>query len=80
MTLLYVLSRGVQVEDEVLASHHRVQVQAGDVFLYLLLFDIGCGFSHEFRVKLKGALGFEKGSVDGKMDFVGGGCFVAVEK
>lgn len=38
----------MEVEDEVFASDHGVEVQAGDVFLDFFLFYIGRGLGHEF--------------------------------
>ena len=75
-----VLARGVQVEDEVSAAHHRVQKKTGDVFLDLFLFDTGGGFCGRLVVQLQSALGLEQGRVDGQMYFVGVGGLVAIEK
>lgn len=70
----------MEVEDEVFASDHGVEVQAGDVFFDLFLFYIGCGLGHEFWVEFERALGLEQGCVDGEVHFIGSCCLVAVEE
>lgn len=80
MTETNILAWGVEVKDEVLAAHHRVEVQAGDVFLDLFLFYIRCGLGHQFGVELESALGLEQCCIDGEMDLLSGGSFVTVKE
>lgn len=75
-----VLARGVQVEDEVLAAHHRVEEEAGDVLLDLLLLRRRGRLRHQLGLHLQRALGLEEGGVDGEVHLVGSGGLVAVEE
>lgn len=80
MAQLYVFSRCVEVQDQVFAGHHRVQVQAGDVLFHLFLLDVGSLVSHHLGLEVQSALGLQEGGVDGQMDLVGGGGLVAIEE